>query len=147
MLLLSLVVISSCTKSSNPGGSWTFKSTTYDATSCSAGSGELYVTNSTASNSATFSSLSIYFYNNVTPTANGTYYVNRHPASADQINILLSIVGGTTNYTCTGGNGTQTVSVTVSNNKLSVSGSGITLSNDQNASDSSALNFNITQLQ
>jgi hypothetical protein len=65
-----------------------------------------------------------------------------------QVAITVTTGGGGNIYRSTGGNGSnQTVSVSVSNGKVSVSGSGIELDNISNAADSSALNFNITQLQ
>ena len=151
MLVLSSVFITSCKKSSsNPGGFWTFKSTTYNATTCTAGTGELDATNLTSSNTTTFSTFVVGFYNGTLPTTGGQYTVanNGTPTSSTQVGIQVSTDGTSGNtYESTGGNGTQKVTVSVSNGKVSVSGSGITVGNVMTSSDSAGVNFSITQLQ
>ena len=71
--------------------------------------------------------------------------VQNFPSAANQVELLL-LTSNYSSYFPTGGNGfNQTVSVTVSNGKLNISGSGIEMVNSINPSDSSALNFSITQ--
>jgi hypothetical protein len=149
IIVLSLIFTTSCKKNTNPGGSWTFKSTTYSTTICVGDPGQLSASNGNASNNNTYSMLYVYFYTAALPTTAGTYTVayGNAPNSASQVGIELTTGGNANDYSSTGGNGTQTVSVTVSNGKVSISGSGIMMYNTVNPSDSSALNFNITQLQ
>jgi hypothetical protein len=149
MLILGLVFASSCNKSNNPGGSWTFKGTTYNTTTSAVSGADFGVNNLTTSNQSTYGGLTVSFFNAL-PTTAGTYtVVNGSPASATQVQVLTTTGGAAGNvYDATGGNGSnQTVSVSVSNGKLTVSGSGIEMYNVNNPSDSSALNFNVTQLQ
>jgi hypothetical protein len=150
LLVLTLVFASSCNKNTpNPGGSWTFKGTTYNTTTSAVSGGDFGVTNVSTSNQSSYGGLTFSFFNS-TPTTGGTFtVVNGVPASATQVAIAATTGGAAGNvYGSTGGNGSnQTVAVTVSNGKLSVSGSGIEMYNVNNASDSSAINFNITQLQ
>ena len=107
--------------------------------------------NSTASNFSSYSVLTLSFPGSSLPATGGTYTVvnqNNSPYTAGQVGILVTTDGTSQiTYGSTGGNGAQTVSVTVSNGKVSVTGSGIMMDNSLRTSDSAALNFNITQLQ
>ena len=143
-LMLGLIITSSCHKStSNPGGSWTLKGTTYNTTACVNSGSSLAASDISGS---TVAGLTVIFYGTV-PTTSGTYTVNRTPASAGQIEVSVGLNGS--GYISTGSNGLQTVSVTVSNGKVSISGTGITVANSQAglASDSTNVTFNITQTQ
>ncbi len=112
-----------------------FKSTTYSATTCVFSSTTLIADNNTANPSQ----LECYF--NTMPINSGNYLVVSGPLiQPNQVQITMNgAVGG---YVSTGGNGTQTATINISNGKVSVSGSGITMSN---GSDSAALVLNITQ--
>jgi hypothetical protein len=146
--VLSILFTTSCKKSPspNPGGSWTFKSTTYNTNTCTGNGSVLTASTLTSSNTTTYGTLSVSFQTAL-PTTNGTYTVNSYPNSASQVAVNLTTNGGTGIYSSTGGNGAETVSVTVSNGKVSISGSGIIMVTDPATSDSSAVTFNITQLQ
>jgi len=98
--------------------------------------------------------LNIIFGTTWLPITSGTYTViGRGYPGINQVGIGVAF--GSSNstghngasFTATGGNGSnQTVSVTVSpTGKISVSGSNIMMVNDTLASDSTLLNFNISQ--
>jgi hypothetical protein len=140
----------SCKKdNSNPGsssstyGTFSFKGTSYTVNSCTAAS--QYLT-ATSGNVNTGPNLEVSFYGTSLPTSGGTYTVvhGGFPNSATQVGLTLNPTL-TTVYAPTGGNGSnQTVTVTVTGGKVSVSGNNIELVG-MTQSDSSALNFNITQ--
>ena len=148
-LLIAYVFASSCSRNNpNPGGSWTFKGTTYNVVSCVTTQDGIGATNG-PSTSSTYSTVGATFFNSL-PTTGGTYtVVNGNPVSANQVLITTTTNGVSGNiYGSTGGNGSnQTVTVSVSNGKVSVSGSGIEMYDINNVADSSALQLNITQLQ
>jgi len=158
ILAFGLLTAPSCKKSStttSAGGSWTFKTISYSAVFCT---GNLYGNAGTLSagdvsltgtGSSTADDLVCTFYNAL-PTSAGNYTVigpNGNPV-AGQIQIVTTIggVNGKT-YVSTGGNGAETIAVTVSGGKVTLIGSGIEMYTPSNPSDSSALSLNITQLQ
>ena len=158
ILAVGLLTATSCKKSStntSAGGSWTFKTVTYPAVFCA---GNLYGNSGTlsagdvsltGSGSSTADDLVCTFYNAL-PTAAGTYTVigpNGNPG-AGQIQMVTTIggVNGKT-YVSTGGNGAETVAVTVSGGKVTITGSGIEMFTPSTPSDSAGLSLNITQLQ
>lgn len=146
--VLALVFASSCKKSSNPGGSWTFKGTTYTTTTSIGSANTLTVSNASTSNLTSFGEVVLYFNGSALPTTGGSFtVVNGSPASSTQVSIMASTGGGTATYGSTGNGSNQTVTVSVSGGKVSVSGSGIELVNSTTPSDSSALTLNVTQLQ
>jgi len=152
IIVLSLIFIPSCKKNpGNPGGSWTFKSNTYSTTTCqNPGAGILSATNLTNSNAATYGTLIFDFFGAL-PTTGGTYtVVYNRSLTSKQVHIEASTGGayGSIIYNdyYAADSTNKTVSVTVSNGKVSVSGSGIMLHNYNNFSDSSVINFNVTQL-
>jgi hypothetical protein len=143
ILTMSVLLATSCKKaSSNPGGSFTFKSVSYPVNTCAPdyqNPGTLLVDNNAAT---TLNQVELYFYNAL-PAAGGPFLiVAATPTAANQIEINMS--GSFGNYIATGGNGSQTVSVSVSNGKVSVLGSGIMMNSGV---DSSALSLNVTQTQ
>jgi hypothetical protein len=150
-LLMGLLLACSCHKGpSAPGGSWTFKGLTYTATSCAGIDSIAYLTATDSTAAGMAGSVTVAFYN-VLPAGNGTYTVvsGSFPTAPYQVAIIATIgpsVAGL-NYQSTGGNGSQTVHVALSNGKINVSGSGIEMSNTANASDTAALSLNITQMQ
>ena len=154
ILILSLLVFASCKKNSitYQGGSWTFKSNTYNATSCvgSSSSASLVATgiSSVGSFSMTFDFL------NGFPSADTTYTVvyGHNTGSLPMGNYVMisaeSISGGNNDiYYYSTGNGAPTIRATLASGKLSLSGTSIELVNAGAASDSTALTFNIVQTQ
>jgi len=143
-LVSGLLLMASCAKTppANPGGSWVFKQTTYNTTTCAA-TGNILLASSASG------SLTVNFYS--FPTASGylTVASGGYPNTFSQVGIAAT-VGNTANalhYTSTGGNGQQQVYVTLTNGKVNVSGTGIEMQNGASPYDSSALTLNITQLQ
>ncbi len=154
IIAVTLLMITSCTKNNNPGGSWTFQSATYNTASCTTSSASATLTVSNTSTPAINSVSMVFSFFNGLPTTNGTYTVlnaNSHILlpSGNWVVINASMGEAMTQqyYSTGGGNGPQKLSVTMNNGKISISGSGIELANTANPSDSSALTVNITQLQ
>jgi hypothetical protein len=111
------------------------------------------VTNQPTAYSTEYTTLTVNFYGGL-PTQNsyftsGTFNVVQENKldSTDQVSIDLNIAGanGNTLYRSTGSGTNQTVTVSVSNGKLTISGSGVELANVINATDSGALNLDLIQ--
>ena len=157
VVLMSLIVITSCKKSTtnNAGGTWSFKSINYGATTFATSYGQVTVSNPASAYSNSFATLCVNFYNGLPTTAytNNPYYTANYQVvggttldRSNQVYITLTLSGtNDTLYHTTGGNGNETVQVTISNGNLSIKGSGIELANANNLSDSSSLNLNIVQ--
>jgi hypothetical protein len=148
ILVISLVAVCSCTKSPDPGGSWTFQGGTYYVTGCNAGAGgTLSASNVNNNNANTYSygTIGLNFYQSL-PTAAGTFAVVKYPPAANQV-AITTVNQYQVNYVSTGGNGMETVKVSIGSNGLvNVSGSGIEMLN-ASGGDSAALSFDITQTQ
>ena len=158
LLLMGLLLTGSCNKGqpSVSGGSWTFKGVTYVVRYCSASDPSATLTATDSVYTGVAGSVNVVFFN-VLPSGNpshtiyGTYTLVKGtaPSRPDEI-AIFSYIGPSQlghMYQSTGGNGLQTVSVSVSNGKISLTGAGVELSDTTNPSDSGALTFNITQLQ
>lgn len=157
VVLMSLIVITSCKKSTNnnAGGTWSFKSVNYGATTFATSYGQVTVSNPASAYANSFATLCVNFYNGLPTTAytNNTYYSANYQVvggttldSSNQVYITLTLNGtNDTLYHTTGGNGNETVLVTLSNGNISIKGSGIELANSSNLADSGSLSFNIVQ--
>jgi len=153
-LVLALVILAtaSCSKSINndPAGSWTFQSVAYTAGICEGASVGSLTAVCTSGNYTSY--ILIFFYDSL-PAVSGTYTViSSNPASftalgPGQLYLQMGIDSGTNKYFSTGGNGMEKVNVTVSNNKVKVSGAGIVMANYFNPPDSAPVTLNITQTQ
>jgi len=152
---MSLLMITACkkTSSTNLGGTWTFQTVNYTATSFATGYGLITVTNQPTAYSTEYATLTVNFYVGL-PTQNnyftsGTFNVVQENKldSTDQVSLDLNIAGasGNTLYRSTGSGANQTVNVSVSNGKLTITGSGVELANVLNAADSAALNLDLIQ--
>jgi len=66
--------------------------------------------------------------------------------AADEIDIGVGVMSltGLSYYSTTGGNGKETINVTVADGKMNISGAGIELANQKAPSDKSTLSFDIT---
>ena len=150
ILIMGLFLITSCSKSnSTSGNSWIFRTVTYNTVTSQGVAATLTTSNATTSNIGTFGTVTCTFFGTTLPASGNTYTVVKGvPTNNTQVAIAATTAGGTVNYTSTGGNGTNDiVTVSVSNGKVTVTGSGVELVNTASASDSSALTLNITQLQ
>ena len=158
LLLMGLLLVGSCNKgqSPNPGGTWTFKGVTYIARYTTANSSSAILTATDSLYNGVKGSVNIVFFN-VLPqgspshTVNNTYTVAKgiYPSNPQEVAIFSNIGPAQQGivYQSTGGNGLQTVSLSISNGKMSLTASGIELSDTTNPSDSGALTFTINQLQ
>jgi len=151
VLAVSLFAITSCHKTDYYGGSWTFQSVTYSALGCSGSyGGVLNASNTNNNNLLTYGSIECNFYNAL-PTSGGKFYVVAYPPKAsNQLAILITIDGeNAVTYGSTGGNGLDTVTVTVSPTSgfVSINGNGIELVNKSGGTDSSALSIALNQTQ
>ena len=163
-LVLGLAIIFSCKKKTdtvNPTGistqTWTFRGMNFSTNECYADTVHSNLNlsaNNAGHDSAGYCALICFFYGNTLPTANGTYTVALVNAvdstiAATQVTFRLELGDSLNNYLSTGGNGHETVAVTVSNGKLSITGTGIEMAhyNSSYITDSAALNFNVTQTQ
>lgn len=149
ILITALLGLASCKKSPNPGGSWTFQGVTYYVSGCSAGAGGTLNANNVDNNNAstyTFGTLGLSFYQAL-PTTAGTFTVVKYPPALNQVAITTTNQSQV-NYVSTGGNGLETVKVTIaSNGFINVSGSGIEMLNTAGGADSTVLSISITQTQ
>ena len=141
-----------------PAQTWTFKSLTYNTIQCFAdtnhSSPNISANNGSPSDSNNYCALSCYFYGSSLPSTSGTYTVaslNTIDTSATSKFVMLRMVfgGSLKNYMSTGGNGNQQLTVTVTNGKISITGSAIEMAHYYSnvITDSATLNFNITQTQ
>ena len=161
LLALSTMFFPSCKKNNTliNGGSWTFKSVTYNTVACglSYTAGTMTASNQTDSNSNTCGTLRFTFYNalpqifNAPPNASGRYVVispNSPTAPYNSLAVQATINGlAETGYQSTGGNGLDSVNVIVSNGRISVSGSCMMVCSTSPQNDSSVITFNVTQNQ
>jgi hypothetical protein len=151
--LVIILAAASCSKTNTPSGtgSWTFKSVNYTATSSI-----IYAAHATSTNSYsgtqdsnTVSLLNVFFSGSTFPTAAGTYTVSGSQGYISPGTVALSVTTGgpnnPTTYWSTGGNGTETVKVSVSSaGQLTVSGTSIEMNNvNTTLGDSAALLFTI----
>jgi hypothetical protein len=158
-IALGILAIPSCNKGGTPhnviyqGGSWTLGSLSYKATSCVGSTASALLTVSGVSGDGRTSFTMTFNFTDGYPTANGTYTVlNGHNEGSVPLENLVMInatlTGGINGqFYSSGGDGSQKVTVTVANGKISLSGSGIEMLNAGNASDSTQLSINITQTQ
>lgn len=157
ILLGCIIVLGGCTNkiSSNLGGTWTFKTTGFTATSFAKGYGIVTVTNQPTPYATDYTTLTVNFYgglphnSSTSNTYNGTYVVKPgvNLDSVNQVTIALNNAYTGTNalYHATATNSNVPVYVTVTNGSIAVSGAGIELVNVNDPTDSGALTFNITQ--
>jgi hypothetical protein len=153
LLMLTLsIIVSSCKKDSSSqtnGGSWTFNAATYQAASCVADSQLATLTAVSNVSGSPFSNIVVSFYHKL-PDSTATYIVARE-GNLSPGHLSLSVAyhtsTTTTYYTSVVGNGNQKASVTVTNGKISVSGTNIEILNLGGNTDSTRLSFNITQTQ
>ena len=142
LVVLILIFTASCNKTPAGGGSWTFLGLTYNATSCVGLNNYLAATNSSNTNSTYFGGLTVFFPGSTLPTTTGTYTVVDTIPTGNQVTISASVGGAAdTTYTAIGGG--QTVAVTVSKGKVSVSGSNIQLQNTSIKPGTYPVTFNI----
>ena len=135
LMILALVFASSCKKSTS-GNYWTIKGTTYPVSRCYQEQGISLLGQSGVN------TLTVGFRSGILPTSNGTYTVNSNGPTGISFESHLS---NGLNYASISGNGTQTVSVSVSGGLVTVSGSNITMENVANPSDSPSMNLNLIE--
>ena len=147
VMAIGLLTITSCSKNTPTGNSWIFRTVTYNTTSCTGTGATLSASSMTSNNSTSYGTLTCTFFGTTLPGSGGTYtVVSTIPINSTQVAITGTTDGTANNYKSTGGNGSnQTVTISVSNGKVSVTGSGVELVNLVSPADSSALSVNITQ--
>jgi hypothetical protein len=108
--LASIILISSACKKINAtsGGTWSFKSTTYNASFCSYVSGALTASTETATPSG---SLAFYFSDSFPPQLNSYIVTNVFPPSPGYVFVQLTDTSIANSYVVTGSN-PVTVTVT-----------------------------------
>jgi hypothetical protein len=147
LLFIIILVSNSCKKNYNnptPQGRWSFMSSTYNVTAGANIGTQFNVSSGTNNNVKSYGELNLSFGDTVFyPTPAGIYTVVKYPPSAHQVSIWATTGGDSAiQYDATGSNGLQTVSVTISNGKEMVSGSGIILRQVTNG-DSAPVSFNL----
>jgi len=162
ILIIGLLTMMACKKDNStptiPLQTWTFKSITYNTVECFADTStnnlNLSANNGSAVNINGYCALACYFYGKSLPATGGTYtvaLVNAPDTSitATQVTLRMVFGGSLNSYMSTGGSGNETVSITINNGKLNITGSGIEMAHYYGAAitDSAALAFNITQTQ
>jgi hypothetical protein len=158
-VVMAMVVLSSCVK--NPvtnlhvnqvgGGTWTFAGTTDSATSCLYGPGQ--GSNSAMSGSNYSSSTGFTGYTTIRCGFLDTLYAGTYTAVAtttnpgrNQMNFEIDYgIGGTNgaSWYSTGRGPNQTVTVAISGNTVTITGTGITINNSANQADTSVLSFRL----
>jgi len=146
--VIGLFMVIACKKSNTvvsgtAGGTWTFKSITYQADSCDSALVELLAVAPFGGTPDSGGELAVDFYNNL-PVSPATLKVIPgliYPANITQAGVGITDLHGT-NYVSTG-YGNQTVSVTFNKGLISVSGSGIELVNRTDPTDSAPVTFTI----
>jgi hypothetical protein len=141
--VLTLLLIASCAKTPTSGGSWTFRDLSYNVVTCNVFGNYITASNSTNNNNPTFGGVSVSFPGPNFPTTSGTYAVVDTIPIGNQVTIIATI-GGVydTAYTALGGAG-QTVNVTVTGSKITVSGSNLVMYNATAVPTTDTLSFNI----
>jgi hypothetical protein len=147
--IILILCATACKKNANPtvsSGSWTFQSVTYYDTKGLPGIWGNEVISILAKNSShNYPWMSI--TNNRTQSfVTGSYYVEAGSGISANYSLNIEVVDSSGNAYLATGDSTQTVSVSVSNNTISLSGSGIKMVNFS-LTDTSLLTFNITQTQ
>jgi hypothetical protein len=152
LLLISVCVAESCQKAppADPGGSWSFKGVNYTARYCTGDSSTAVLSALDSIYTGVKGSVNVIFFN-VLPINYGTYTVvkGRSPSNPQQVT-LSAYIGPAIDghyYQSTGGDGNETVSVTYSNGKISLTGTGIEMSDTTHTPDSAAMSINIVQQQ
>ena len=148
--VVAVLFATSCKKNSDnlgQGGSWTFKSSNYNAYKAIFYTDSFNATTQSPSNPSNYDYVSVKFSSSAS-LAPGNYQVVSYsnPLYGGGYIVNIEFVTSTGNkYTSTGGGGNQFVQVSVSNAMMSISVSGITLRNANNPTDSSTLTINLTQ--
>jgi hypothetical protein len=143
LTVLTILFIASCSKNPTAGGTWTFKGLTYDVTTCIAVGNNIGASSSANNNINTFGGLTVYFPGPKLPTASGTYLVVDTTPVGNQVFISATVGGAVDTAYTSNGLDSQKVAVTVSNGKIAVSGSNISLINSSVSPAAFPLTFNI----
>ena len=160
-MVAAVFIVASCAKDKVPGlpsQTWTFRSITYNTVECFADTTHnnlnLSANNGSVNDSSSYCAVVCYFHGATLPTTNGTYTVAlvnelTDSITSTQVSFRLVLGGALSNYMSTGGNGKQTINVTVNNGMLNIMGNNIEMAhyNGSFATDSAALSFNIMQTQ
>jgi hypothetical protein len=153
LILMICMLLASCKKSNTTisAGTWTFQSSTFHAGICTGASSFTGTLTAAQVSNSDFCYISCIFYNSL-PTTNGSYNVVAYNAGSVQLSpgqaYLQMVIDSDINmFTSTGGDGKEKLNVSVSNGKVSASGSGIEMAKYINPSDSSPVTFNITRTQ
>jgi hypothetical protein len=157
LILSGLLIATSCKK---PGpynsGSFAFKSVTYanSYTTIDTVLHQIQIDNSSNPNNINSGGvITIHFYDSLPhfPPQPGTYLVTdtgaRHTATNVWIGAdIFTGVGNPDGYRSTNGNGNQKIQITISNNTMNITGTGIELVNVSNAADSAALSISVSSV-
>ena len=146
LFVFSLLFASSCKKSNSTPNSWTFKGNQYGASLATfAIPGDFSATCSSTNQTINGGFIDINFGSGANPTTGGNYSVVSNAYTTNQVSIQLTTGNstGSTTYNSTGSNNSQ-LAVSISGGKVSVTGSGIMLTN---GTDSATVSINITQTQ
>lgn len=140
--IIALGMLTSATLPPASSGSWTFKSKHYTANLFKPHSYSLTAFDTTVAPRPKF----IIDFHSGLPVASGKMTVVKgFPAQDDQISIATGISqGGQISFFSSTGGGKQTVNVTVSEGRITVSGAAIELANQNNIKDIAPVTFNIT---
>jgi hypothetical protein len=109
--IICLLIIASCRKSNNAGGSWTFEGVSYGAASAVLTDTALVATSGTATNQG--STLTFIFP--TIPTRSGSYQVVNYTTPLDSTQLYIRFINSSTSfYYFSTGNDNVTAKVTVS---------------------------------
>ena len=152
VVVMSILLVSSCSKTPPPmavAGFWTFGANSFQPVSCTADSANASLTATNTVSGSSYSNIVINFYDSL-PTVNSKYIVanagDPHLPKQVLITVALMTSSGLNYYASTGGNGrNDSIAVTVTNGKLTVSGNKVELMNTVGQFDSTSLSFNLIQ--
>ena len=148
VIAATILLATSCKKSSSTPNQWSFEGNTYPVTTCADHSGSLIGTCTSANSTLNGASVTVSFPGGADPTASGTYTVVNSYPTGNQVQISMT-TGGVSQlvYNSTGSGNAQVTVKVATNGYVTMTGSGITLQNSNNVTDTSGLTLSLTQTQ
>lgn len=145
---LSLMLLAACKKNDtttvtgNAGGTWTFKSVTYQAPTCDTTSGNVVAM---VGGNNPVAEIAVDFDSGVASSPRTFTVIRGNSTLNNQGQVEVGITDANGNIYISTGNSSATVALAITNGKAVLSGTNIELVNLNNPADSSGLTFTIQQ--
>ena len=125
------------------GGSWTFRSKQCSANKFLRHAESTAIFDTTQNPHPKFI---IDFYDKVALASGKFKVIQGKPKEANEVSIGIGIITGAilTFYSTNGGDGKETINVTISDGKVNILGAGVEVANQKDPTDNAALSFDIT---